>query len=66
VPFLPEGLGDVSGVPAITAGLLARGRGEDEIRKILGENTLHVLAGASGPPTTTRRSLPHGPSETPQ
>jgi membrane dipeptidase len=66
VPFLPEGLGDVSGFPAITAGLLARGRGEDEIRKILGENTLRVLAEVSDPPATTRRSPPHGPSETPQ
>jgi membrane dipeptidase len=48
VPFLPEGLGDVTGFPAITAGLLARGHREDEIRKILGENTLRVLA-AAGP-----------------
>jgi microsomal dipeptidase-like Zn-dependent dipeptidase len=37
---------DVAGFPAITAGLLARGHREDEIRGILGENTLRVLAEA--------------------
>jgi membrane dipeptidase len=46
--FMPEGLSDVAGFPAITAGLLARGWPEADLRKLLGENTLRVLA-AAGP-----------------
>jgi membrane dipeptidase len=65
VPFLPEGLSDVSGFPAITAGLVARGWPEADVRKLLGENTLRVLATATHATATTRRSPPHGPSETP-
>ena len=41
--FLPEGASDVSGFPAITAGLLERGWSEADVRKLLGENTLRVL-----------------------
>ncbi len=42
----PVGLEDVSCYPAITEELLRRGWGETEIRKVLGENTLRVLASA--------------------
>ena len=42
--FMPEGMEDASNFPRITEGLLGRGYGEAEIRKILGENTLRVLA----------------------
>ena len=42
--FMPAGLADASKYAAITEGLLRRGYGEPHIRKILGENTLRVLA----------------------
>jgi membrane dipeptidase len=42
--FMPAGLEDVSKYIAITEGLLRRGYSESHIRKILGENTLRVLA----------------------
>ena len=44
--FLPEGARDVAGFPNVTAGLLARGFPEDDVRKILGENLLRVFAEA--------------------
>ncbi len=44
--FMPEGVGDVAGYPAITAGLLARGWPAADVRKLLGENTLRVLGEA--------------------
>ena len=44
--FMPAGMEDASKFPFITEGLLIRGYGEAEIRKILGENTLRVLAEA--------------------
>lgn len=44
VPLLPKGLEDVSTYPNITAGLLARSWSENDIRKMLGENVLRVLA----------------------
>jgi membrane dipeptidase len=44
--FMPEGMEDASKFPRITEGLLARGYGEVDIRKILGENTLRVMADA--------------------
>ncbi|MEO1077311.1 MAG: dipeptidase [Bacteroidota bacterium] len=40
---LPEGMEDVTRLPRITYGLLKRGYAEDDIRKILGLNTLRVL-----------------------
>ncbi len=43
--FMPAGLEDASKYVAITEGLLRRGYNESDIRKILGENTLRVLAG---------------------
>ena len=42
--FMPAGLEDASKYVAITEGLLRRGYSEPHIRKILGENTLRVLA----------------------
>jgi membrane dipeptidase len=44
--FLPEGVRDAAGLPNVTAGLLARGHSEADVRKILGENLLRVLAAA--------------------
>jgi membrane dipeptidase len=46
--FMPEGMEDASRFPRITEGLLHRGYGEGDIRKILGENTLRVLAEVEG------------------
>jgi membrane dipeptidase len=41
---MPEGMEDASKFPLITEGLLRRGYSEADIRKILGENTLRVMA----------------------
>ncbi|HYK89096.1 MAG TPA: membrane dipeptidase, partial [Acidobacteriota bacterium] len=41
---MPEGLEDVSKLPKITEALLRKGYSESDVRKILGENTLRVLA----------------------
>ena len=46
VPSLPDGLGDVTRLPYVTYGLLKRGYSEEDVRKILGGNTLRVLAEA--------------------
>ena len=46
VPSMPEGLEDVSHLPALTRGLLERGHSEEVVRKVLGENLLRVLAQA--------------------
>ena len=46
VPSLPTGLGDVTRLPYLTYGMLQRGYSESDIRKILGGNTLRVLADA--------------------
>jgi membrane dipeptidase len=46
VKVLPEELEDVSCYPAITAELLRRGWQEADIRKVLGDNALRVLAAA--------------------
>jgi membrane dipeptidase len=45
-PFLPAGLGHVGELPNLTLALLRRGYSEDDVRKILGENLLQVLAQA--------------------
>ena len=42
--FMPEGMEDASNFPRITDGLLRIGYAESSIRKILGQNTLRVLA----------------------
>ena len=44
--FMPTGMEDASKFPLITEGLVQRGYGEADIRKILGENTLRVMADA--------------------
>ena len=46
VSSLPDGMEDVTRLPWITYGLLKRGYSEGDIRKILGGNTLRVLAEA--------------------
>jgi membrane dipeptidase len=54
VPMLPEGMEDVSELPAITTELVDRGYSDDDVRKILGGNLLRalrqaeVVAAASG------------------
>jgi membrane dipeptidase len=42
--FMPLGMEDASKFPLITEGLLTRGYSEADIKKILGENTLRVMA----------------------
>jgi membrane dipeptidase len=44
--FMPAGLEDASKFPRLTEGLLQRGYAEADIRKILGGNTLRVMAEA--------------------
>jgi membrane dipeptidase len=44
--FMPAGMEDASKFFLITEGLLRRGYGDADIRKILGENTLRVMADA--------------------
>ena len=44
--FMPSGMEDAAKLPLLTEGLLQRGYGEPDIRKILGENTLRVMDGA--------------------
>jgi membrane dipeptidase len=46
VDMVPEGLEDVSCYPNITVELLRRGWSEPEIRKVLGQNVLRVMADA--------------------
>jgi membrane dipeptidase len=43
---MPEGLEDASKLPKITEALMRKGYSDSDIRKILGENTLRVLAQA--------------------
>jgi membrane dipeptidase len=43
---MPEGMDDVTHLPQITDALLKKGYSEADVRKILGENTLRVLAAA--------------------
>jgi len=42
--IMPIGMEDVTHLPEITDALLKKGYSESDIRKILGENTLRVLA----------------------
>lgn len=44
----PQGLEDISKMPALVAELLKRGYSERDIKKILGENTLRVIRAATG------------------
>lgn len=43
VPSMPIGMDDVSHLPELTEGLLARGHSRETVRKVLGENLLRVL-----------------------
>ena len=43
VASMPEGLEDVSRLPALTRGLLHRGHAPGVVRKVLGENVLRVM-----------------------
>ncbi len=43
VPSMPEGLDEVSMLPALTLGLFERGHDEATVRKVLGENLLRVM-----------------------
>jgi membrane dipeptidase len=43
VPFLPDGMDDVSKLPLLTAELRRRGYTPEQLEKILGLNTLRVL-----------------------
>ncbi len=43
VPYMPEGLEDVSKYPVITEELLRRGYSEADIKKVLGENLLRAF-----------------------
>ena len=40
---MPVGMDDASMLPKITAGLLARGYADGDVKKILGENLLRVM-----------------------
>jgi membrane dipeptidase len=42
-PNMPEGLSDVSGYPVLFAELSARGYGDDDLRKIAGQNVLRLM-----------------------
>ncbi len=46
VPLLPEGMEDVSRLPALTEELVRRGYSDDDVRKVLGENVLRALGRA--------------------
>ncbi len=46
VPYLPRGVEDATRLPYLTYGLLERGYSDEDVRKILGGNTLRVLADA--------------------
>jgi membrane dipeptidase len=54
---MPEGAQDVSMLPNITYELLKRGYSEVDIRKILGENLLRVMAGAEQVARRSRGSI---------
>jgi membrane dipeptidase len=55
VDLCPAQLTDVSMYPNITQGLLDRGYGESDIRKVLGENSLRVLREAEQAAQTLKR-----------
>lgn len=44
IPATPEGLDDVSRLPFVTRELLRRGFSDEDVRKVLGENVLRVMA----------------------
>jgi membrane dipeptidase len=54
---MPEGAQDVSMLPNITYELLKRGYSERDIRKILGENLLRVMAQAERVARSSRTTI---------
>jgi membrane dipeptidase len=48
VASMPRGLDDVSRLPALTEGLLARGHGPEVVRGVLGANLLRVMEAVEG------------------
>jgi membrane dipeptidase len=56
---MPYGMEDATGLPKITEALLRKGYAEGDIRKILGENTLRVMAEVE----RVSRELNSGPSK---
>jgi membrane dipeptidase len=61
ITAVPEGLEDVSKFPDLTRELLARGYGDEDVRKILGRNLLRVMRAAED--TSARLRRERGPSE---
>jgi membrane dipeptidase len=61
ITAVPEGLEDVSKFPDLTRELLARGYGDEDVRKILGRNLLRVMRAAED--TSARLRKERGPSE---
>jgi membrane dipeptidase len=55
VASMPEGLEDVTGLPGLTEGLLARGHSPETVRGVLGENLLRVLEEAERVSQSMRR-----------
>jgi len=55
VSFLPEGMEDCSKLPYVTLELLRRGHSETTIRKVLGENTLRLMADVEGAAAARRK-----------
>ncbi|MEE8559020.1 MAG: dipeptidase [Myxococcota bacterium] len=55
VPSMPEGMEDVSHLPALTLGLLRRGHSKEAVLKVLGGNLLRVLERVEGVARRTRR-----------
>jgi membrane dipeptidase len=55
--FMPSGMEDAAKFPLISEGLLRRGYGESDIRKILGENTLRVMDDAERAGQLLRQEL---------
>ena len=43
IPDVPKGLEDASKMPALVAALLKHGYSDDDVRKIMGGNTLRVM-----------------------
>ena len=46
VPSMPVGMEEISKLPSLTYGLLARGHSPDTVRGVLGGNVLRVLESA--------------------
>ena len=55
VPSMPEGMEDVSHLPALTLGLLRRGHSKEAVLKVLGGNLLRVLERVEWVARRTRR-----------